>query len=181
MNPKDKPESHLSILAAQNGSLIVFQGCNKQALFIQREHVPRFIHDPENTPVIVIPSLASLALECYSAMETIDCILLTRDLAISDDYTLTLRRQSGESIQFFSDQERLPGARTLRAERVKIAITPTMICHVVGDEPRLVILVACDLDDAPNYPARFAMNPGLISKAVAHATSRYAAKLAYEN
>lgn len=181
MNEKDQPESHLSILAAQNGSLIVFQGFYKQALFIRREHVPRFINDPENTPVIVIPAMAALALQCYSALEDIDSISLKRDLAISDDFTLTLRRQSGECIKVYSAHERLSKPRTLRAERVKIAITPRMIAQVDGEEPRLVIIVESDRAEIPNYPARFAMKPSLLSSAVARTTSACTAKLAYEN
>lgn len=183
MKNTQPPEEHLSVLVARNGPLLVFQSFWKQALFIQRDNIPKFIDDPESAPVLVIQPLPALALQCYLALKQVHSITLKRDLAISDDFTLTAHNTGDAAVRFYSRHDNMHGPRTLRAERVGVVITPQMVALLdnTGMEPRLSVVVESKSDDLPDYPNRFAIDPRLLAEAVARSVSNSLPTLRYEN
>jgi len=162
-------EHHISVILARNGPLLIFQGIYKQALFVSRSEIPRFVRDPEHTPLLVIPPFAALALSCYLALEHVDVIELKRDIAVSENYTLTMRSEHEKCIRYYSTHEELPGARTLRAGDIQVAVTPrvAVIVNTSGLEPHLDVVTEYPVAEKPDYPHRFAHDVRLLSEAVA--------------
>jgi len=64
IDPENKP-TDLSVVVMAEGLAVLFQGCVKPALFLERKHLLRFIDDPAAAAVLVIPPFAATALEVY--------------------------------------------------------------------------------------------------------------------
>jgi hypothetical protein len=183
MKDNKAAETYISVLLARNGPLIIFQGFYKNALYVSRSEIPRFIRDPEHTPLLVIPPFAALALNCYLALEHVDAIELKHDIVVSEDYTLTMRSKQEQSIRYYSNHEMLHGARTLRASDVQVVITPRMTATVDTSElePRLSVVTEFPVTEKPDYPRRFAHDVRLLSESVARAVAHLYPTLRYEN
>lgn len=183
MKDNTNAETYISVLLARNGPLIIFQGFYKQALFVSRSDIPRFIRDPEHTPLLVIPPFAALALNCYLALDQVDAIELKQDIVVSEDYTLTMRNAQAQSIRYYSNHDKLHGARTLRASDIHVVVTPSLTAAVDTSnlEPRLSAVTEFPSSEKPDYPRRFAHDVRLLSEAVTRTVAHLYPTLHYEN
>ncbi len=181
-NPTNS-ETAVSIIRARNGPLIIFQGFAKQALFVSQENILRFIRDPEQTALLVIPPMASLALNCYLTCTQVDSIDLKRDIALGDDFTLTVRSSEEKGIRFYSDGINLAGARSLRADSIGIVVTPQICASVDSSklETTLSTFVEFPGSEDADYPNRFAHAPRFLGQMVAKVTGRKSQINCHEN
>lgn len=161
-------ETEVSTVLARNGPIIAFQGFFKQALFVSAEAIPRFIQDPHATNVLVIPPFASIALRCFAPLDEVDSLMLTQDLALGDNFHLTIRERDRRGIRFYSHHEDLPGPRTLRAGGIQVAITPRLVATVETGafEPKLSVIVDRLESESADYRNRFACEASVLRNAV---------------
>lgn len=156
MKTQTNTETHVSILAPSDGTALLFQGYCKQALFLKRENVSRFIDNPNAAGMLVIPPYAALALHCFVATETVSSIQLKQDLAISGNYTLTIRFQNGSGIRYYSSHEDLECSRSLREKSIRLAITPKLVAKVDDYDVSLAVIGTLPQPQKPDYAGRFA-------------------------
>ena len=164
-DPDNKP-TDLSVVAMAEGHALLFQGCLTQALFIQREHLLRFIDDPAAAAVLVIPPFAATALEIYLTAAGSVSVELERDLAISPEFVLRFTLPDKTRIVYFSDPETIIVPWHLAAQRVVTVITPKLIGRITKDGARAVLDTVASIPVAqrPDYPRRFAHDPKAISR-----------------
>lgn len=174
MQPQQSTETQVSVLMARNGPVIVFQGLNKQALFIARENVQRFIKNPQHTSLLVIPPLASLALHCYQSLQEVDLIELRHEPPPGGDFSLTIHNRGEKNVRFYSDHRNLPSPKTLRADGVRVVITPKIaaLTRSSNPEPQLSVIVEHPVAERPNYRARFAHELNILRHAVLTTVAR---------
>lgn len=173
MNEPPIPETYISVLAPPNGTALLFQGYRKAALFLKRENVSRFIDDPHATGVLVIPPFAALALHCFLAAESTKAIHLEQDLAISEDYSITVRLTSGSGIRYVSSHDKLDSARALVRDNVKLVITPKLLAmvHSGDDESYLSRIVELPHEEEADYANRFVHETLFLVEALQRATA----------
>jgi hypothetical protein len=173
--PKANPHpADISVIVAKNGHVLVFQGFFHQALFILREHVPRFLENPQQAAMLVIPPFAATALSCYTAMEECTSISLTRDLSLGDEFTLVITTSRGPKIAYYADHEAPIGPRSLARQGIGIAITPMAVTTLdqSGSSPSLSLVAGIQQPQVPDYSMRFAADPNIIKEAVRDALSK---------
>lgn len=165
-------ETEVSTVLAGNGPILLFQGYLKQALFLSRDDISRFIQDPERAPLLVIPRFASVALRCHFPEDHIDEITLKRDFTVGEHYSLTMRNHGRQSARFYSDHDNMPGPRILRADNINVVITPkvTALVDTSGVEPKLSVIVEQPVPEKPSYRARFAHDVTRLRNVVLRAT-----------
>lgn len=165
MKDPEHKSTDLSFVALAEGHALLFQGCVKQALFIQREHLLRFIDDPAAAAVLVIPPFAATALELYLAAAGAVSAGLERDLAISPEFVLRFTLPDKTRIVYFSDPEVTIVPWHLAAQKVATVITPKLIGRITKDGARAVLDTVASIPVAqpPDYPRRFAHDPEAIS------------------
>lgn len=183
MNPDKKLETHVSIVAAENGAALIFQGFFKQALFLKPENISRFIHDPLATGMLVIPPMASLALQCYVAAEAVTAILLAQDLALGEHYALTVRLKSGAGIRYYSEDENLAAPSRLAAEHIRVVVTPKRVALVESHsaKPYFAAVVDIPTADVPDYRGRFAHDAVGLAAALERTLAAKQHTLCYEH
>lgn len=167
MSEATNHSTDLSVIVTQMGHVLVFQG-RQQALFIQREHVPRFLESPQLAAVLVIPPFAATALACYTAMEARLAITLTQDPSHPSEFSFLISTPRGFKILYSSDHGAIAGPRLLAKQGIAIAITPMSVSAVNGSGPHAVVSTIASIPhpQAPNYPKRFATNPSMIKEAI---------------
>lgn len=163
-DPDNKP-TDLSVVAMAEGHALLFQGCVKQALFIQREHLLRFIDAPAAAAVLVIPPFAATALELYLTAVGSVSVEIERDLAISPEFVLRFTLHDKTRIIYFSDPEAVIVPWHLAAQRVATVITPKLVGRITKDGARSVLdtVASIPMAQRPDYPRRFAHEPKAIS------------------
>lgn len=181
---KDHPaERYISVLMARDGGTIIYQGFYHQALFVAREDTPRFIADPLQTKLRVIPPLAALALHCYTSLEEIETIHTKEINDLPDYFALTFRTKSGKSIRYVSQHDFLPSPRQLADERISVVVTPKLAAFVehAGTKPVFAPVVQMPDAEIPNYKRRFAAEPHLLAEAVSRTLAERWPALRYAN
>lgn len=157
----------LSVIVA-DGHVLVFQGFFHQALFILREHVPRFIDNPQQAAMLVIPPFAATALSCYTALEECTSISLNRDSSLGASFNLVITTSRGSKMAYYADHEVPLTPRTLARQGIGLAITPMAVTTLdqSGSSPSLSLVVGIQQPQVPDYSMRFAADPQLIKEAV---------------
>jgi len=165
MKDPEHKSTDLSVVVMAEGHALLYQGCVKQALFIQREHLLRFIDDPAAAAVLVIPPFAATALEIYLTAVGVVSAVLERDLAISPEYVLRFTLPDKTRIVYFSDPEVTIVPWHLAAQGVVTVITPKLIGRITKDGARAVLdtVASIPVAQCPDYPRRFAHDPKAIS------------------
>jgi hypothetical protein len=170
MFSSDTPETQVSTVLARNGPILIFQSHleKAQALFVSRDEIPRFMQDPHTASMLVIPPFASIALRCFAPLDHVDAITLSQDLALGENFHLTLRERNRRGIRFYSRHEDLPGPRTLRAGGIRVAITPRLVATVETGafEPKLRVIVDRLESESADYRNRFACETSVLRNAV---------------
>jgi hypothetical protein len=183
MQNHPKP-TDISVVMAPNGHVLIFQGgFYQQALFIEREHVPRFLLIPDQTPVLIVPPFAALALECHTSMADIESMNLDRDLALGPEFRLVIKSKKGVRIGYFSDHEAPLNPQWLAEKRINVAITPMTVVtvHMDGEVAAVATVASIPNPELPNYKSRFAVDPLLIRNAVNEAVIKSRKSFNYEN
>ena len=172
----------ISVIVAKNGHVLVLQG-QYQALFILREHVPRFLENPPQAAMLVIPPFAATALACYTALEDRTSIELTRDLSLGTEFNLIITTSRGSKVAYFSDHEALHGPRSLAEQGIDIVITPKVVMAVDASatNPSMSLVASIPNPQVPDYSRRFAADPDIIKTAVQDALYRTNSTLLYAN
>ena len=164
----------ISVIVAKNGHVLVFQGFH-QALFIQREQLPRFIEDPQQAAMLVIPKFAAIAIAAYTAGEDSASIELTRDLSLGSEFSLVITSTRGPKVAYYSDHEYPIGPRALAKQGIGVAITSRAVVAVdqSGSNPSLSPVASIPHPQEANYPMRFAADPSTIKVAVQDALYKF--------
>ena len=183
MPKANKPITEISVIVAPEGHSIIYQGYYNQTLVILREHVPRFLDNPNNAAMLVIPPFAAAALACYTEQATVQSITIDQDLALGDDFVLKIKLKLGDTIAYFSDPESILGPRRLANLGVQVAITPMMIVavHPSDSTPQLSVVASIPQAEKPNYPRRFAADPLALREALQTTINHTKQTLRYEN
>jgi len=165
MKDPEHKSTDLSFVALAEGHALLFQGFPKQALFIQREHLLRFIDDPAAAAVLVIPPFAATALEIYLTAVGVVSAELERDLANSPEFVLRFTLPDKTRIVYFSDPEVTIVPWHLAAQKVATVITPKLVGRITKDGARAVLDTVASIPVAqlPDYPRRFVHDPKAIS------------------
>lgn len=169
------PKAHihptdLSVFVAQNGHALVFQGC-QQALFISRQHMPRFLENPKQAGLLVIPAFAATALCCYIAAEEGVSIAVAQDISLGSEFSLVITTNRGSTIAYFSAHEAPNGPSPFTKLGSGIVITPKSVMAVdpSGTSPALSPVASIPFPQVPDYPGRFAVDPTIIKEALQEA------------
>ncbi len=72
----------ISVSVSTNGHVLVKQRLSHRAFLILREHVPRFLENPRQAAMQIIPPFAATAVTAYTAAEESISIAPTRDLSL---------------------------------------------------------------------------------------------------
>lgn len=181
MKTQNPPENYISVLKAPEG-LLIQQGPFQQCLYLRREDAARFIQDPERTRLVVIPKFAALVLGVHFPYGKAEAFEFAQNVAISDDFSLTVRGNSGKGVCYFSNHDSLPGARVLRARGIRVIATPRLTASITTDqpEPRLSVIAELPVPEEPDYAGRFVHPTRLLSEAVARSLARTSNQSSHE-
>lgn len=170
-----------TVTVADNGHVFVTQGIYCPAFYLARHEVPRFLADPASAAIVLIPPFGATALDCYVASVHLKAIELSRDLAISEDFSLLFETQT-RRIGYFSDVTAVERPVYLASRKIEVVVTPQMLATVdtCGAAPAVAIVTGLPRPEKPDYRHRFACSIDALRDAVTAALNRPRV-LFYEN